>query len=352
MGMEMIFATLREGGPDGALIVVNRTKTHAVRAEKVVPTLQAALDSWSTSEHKLRELATLIEHDDCSGAFPLVIDALAAPLPRAFAYYDAACYPEHISIIRRARGAPLPADFLDQPLMLQAVGSPVMSWCDPIKLSQDEAYGVDLEAEIVAITGEVPQGTQRDGAGKYIKLLGILNDVSLRELVAPELARGFGFLQSKPESSMGPFVVTPDELGALWNGRMFTGGRYRIEVRGERLGDLDPAQDVAFDYCDLIQHAAKTRTLVAGSMLAAGTLANKDRRNGSGCIAEQRAREQLTEGVPVTGYLHFGDEVYLEFFDSQSRSVFGPIRQKLEKLNQSFPSEAGRGPSNPMQQQV
>lgn len=328
----MILATLREGGPDGTLLVVNRARTRAVRATGIAPTLQAALDAWSNAEPALRELATRVEGEICPGAFALDLAALAAPLPRAFAYYDAACYPEHISIIRQARGATLPADFLEKPLMLQAVGSPVMAGFDPIRLAHDEAYGVDLEAELVAITGDVPQGTTRDEAAGHIKLLGMLNDVSLRELVAPELARGFGFLQSKPESAMGPFVVTPDELGELWNGRMFTGGRYRIEVRGERLGELDPAQDVAFDYGHLIEHAAKTRMLVAGSMLAAGTMANKDRRNGSGCIAEQRAREQLTAGAPATGYLRFGDEAYLEFFDLQGQSVFGPIRQKLEPL--------------------
>lgn len=326
----MILATLREGGPDGTLLVVDKERRHAVKAAGIAPTLQAALDDWDTCAPSLRQLAQELERGDRRDAFAIDLARLAAPLPRAFAFYDAACYPEHISVIRRARGATLPADFLEQPLMYQAVASPMMGPLDPIRLAQDEAYGVDLEAEIVAITSEVPSGTPGADASQHIRLLGLLNDVSLRTLVAPELARGFGFLQSKPESAMGPFVVTPDELGALWNGRMLTGGNYRILVRGERLGELDPGQDVVFDYADLIAHAARTRTLVPGTLLGAGTLANKDRLRGSGCIAEQRAREQLDSGEPKTAYLRYGDEVELEMFDAHGRSIFGVIRQRLE----------------------
>ncbi len=328
----MILATLKEGGPDGTLLVVDRARRQGVKAAGIAPTLQAALDDWGACEPELRKLADALERRDRRDAFAIDRTMLAAPLPRAFAFYDAACYPEHISVIRRARGATLPADFLEQPLMYQAVASPMMGPQDPIRLAQDEAYGVDLEAEIVAITAEVPPGTTDADAPRHIKLLGLLNDVSLRALVAPELARGFGFLQSKPESAMGPFVVTPDELGPLWNGRMLTGGSYRILVRGERLGELDPGQDVAFDYADLIEHAAKTRTLVAGTLLGAGTLANKDRLRGSGCIAEQRAREQLDSGEPKTPYLRYGDEVELEMFDGQGQSIFGAIKQRLEPL--------------------
>ncbi|HCF1525225.1 fumarylacetoacetate hydrolase family protein [Pseudomonas aeruginosa] len=331
----MILATLREGGPDGTLIVVNRARTKAVRAEGIAITLQAALDTWVTAEPQLLALAEHLERDDCPDVFALDLSKLAAPLPRGFAFYDAACYPEHISIIRKARGATLPADFLEQPMMYQAVASPILSWCDPIKVADDVGYGVDLEAEIVVITGEVPSGTKANEAAGHIKLLGLLNDVSLRNIVAPELARGFGFLHSKSDKAMGPFVVTPDELGNLWNGSMFTGGRYLIGIRGERLGELDPGKDVVFNYCDLIQHAAKTRILVPGTMIGAGTLANKDGKTGSGCIAEQRAREQLTRGEMCTGYLRYGDELYLEMFDLEGRSIFGPIRQKLAPLDKS-----------------
>ncbi|MCK9512198.1 MAG: fumarylacetoacetate hydrolase family protein [Pigmentiphaga sp.] len=325
----MILATLREGGPDGTLLVVDKARLHGVRATGIAATLQAALDDWENCEPLLRELSDRLERGDCPGMFDIDTSKLAAPLPRAFAFYDAACYPEHISVIRKARGATLPADFFEKPLMYQAVASPMMAAHDPIRLSADDAFGVDLEAEIVAITSDVPAGTSKANAAPYIKLLGLLNDVSLRHLVAPELARGFGFLQSKSESSMGPFVVTPDELGPLWDGRMLTGGNYRILVRGERLGELDPGQDVVFDYPDLIEHAAHTRTLVAGSLLGAGTLANKDRSRGSGCIAEQRAREQLEDGEPRTPYLSYGDEVELDMFDNDGKSIFGTIKQRL-----------------------
>lgn len=327
----MILATIHNGKPDGELIVVDRARQRGVKASEIVPTLQAALDNWNQCAQGLRKLSEQLNDGVRSDAFDLNSVRFAAPLPRAFAFYDAACYPEHISVIRQARGATLPADFHEQPLMYQAVASPMMGPTDPIVLEHDDAYGVDLEAEIVAITSEVAQGTKADQAGSKVLLLGLLNDVSLRNLVAPELARGFGFLHSKPESAMGPFVLTPDELGPLWNGRMVTGGSYQIDVRGQRLGDLDPGQDVIFDYAQLIEHAARTRTLVAGSMLGAGTLANRERHHGSGCIAEQRAREQLTEGAPRTGYLRFGDEVHLELFDTEGRSLFGAIHQKLER---------------------
>lgn len=327
----MILATLHNGKPDGELIVVDRARQRGVKAAGVAPTLQAALDDWDRCDAALRKVSDQLNDGLCKDTFALDTVRLMAPLPRAFAFYDAACYPEHISVIRQARGATLPADFAEQPLMYQAVASPMMGPTDPIVLEHDEAFGVDLEAEIVAITGEVAQGTKADQAGAKVRLLGLLNDVSLRNLVAPELARGFGFLQSKPESAMGPFVLTPDELGALWNGRMVTGGSYQIDVRDERLGDLDPGKDVIFDYAQLIEHAARTRTLVAGSLFGAGTLANKERRHGSGCIAEQRAREQLTEGAPRTGYLRFGDEVHLEMFDTEGRSLFGAIHQTLKR---------------------
>ncbi|PPE70302.1 fumarylacetoacetate hydrolase family protein [Caldimonas thermodepolymerans] len=327
----MILATLDNGSRDGELLVVDRERRRAVSAKDVVPTLQAALDDWDACAGDLQALSDALNAGRVAQAFDLARVKLVAPLPRPFAFYDTAAYPEHISVIRQARGATLPADFHERPLMYQSVAAPMMAPDAPIVVDDDASLGVDLEAEIVAIVSDVAPGTTADEAAGKIRLLGLINDVSLRHLVAPELARGFGFLQSKPESAMGPFVVTPDELGPLWNGRMFTGGSYRIHVRGQWLGDLDPGQDVIFDYAQLVAYAARTRHIVAGSLFAAGTLANKDRRHGSGCIAEQRAREQITEGAPRTELLRFGDEVHLEMFDAEGRSVFGAIRQRLQR---------------------
>ncbi len=326
----MIFATLREGGRDGTLLVVDRARQRAVRATAVSPTLQALLDDWDRLQPRAAELGARLEADRCPEAFAIDVGALTAPLPRALQFLDGSAYPHHMSVIREARGARLPADFYEKPLMYQGLSDRFIGPTEPIVLTEDEAFGVDIEAEIIVITADVPQGVPLDAAGDSIRLFGLLNDVSLRGLIPAELARGFGFLQGKSASSMGPFVVTPDELGPLWNGHLLS-GRYLCHIRGELIGDLDPGIDALFDYPQLIAHASRTRALSAGTVIGAGALANADRRHGCGCIAELRAREQLAEGSARTPYLRFGDTVRLEMFDREQRTLFGAIEQQLRR---------------------
>lgn len=326
----MIFATLRECGRDGALLVVNRARDRAVRAAGIAPTLQALLDDWDQLSPRAAELAARLEAGRCADSLAIEIRALAAPLPRAFQFLDGSAYPHHMSVIREARGAKMPADFYEKPLMYQGLSDKFIGPVESILLTEDEAFGVDIEAEVIVITADVPQGVSVAEADGYIRLFGLLNDVSLRSLIPPEIGRGFGFLQGKSASSMGPFVVTPDEVGSLWNGHLLS-GRYLCHVRGALLGELDPGVDAVFDYPQLIAHASRTRELTAGTVIGAGALANADRSRGCGCIAELRAREQLTEGQARTPYLKFGDDLRLEMFDSAGRTLFGAIHQRLQR---------------------
>lgn len=325
----MIFATLRAGGRDGTLLVVNRARSHAVIAV-VAATLQQALDNWDALSPALAAVAADLNAGKRNDAFPIVIGDLAAPLPRAYGFLDGSAYHNHMAPIRQVRGAKVPDDFFEKPLLYQGCSDKIIGPLEPILLRDDEAYGIDIEAEIVVITGDVPQGVTPDQASGYVRLLGILNDVSLRGLIPAEIGRGFGFVQGKSASSMGPFVVTPDELGTAWDGKLLSGS-YQCWIRGALIGDLDPGQDASFNYADLIAHATKTRELCAGTVIGAGALANAERHHGAGCIAEARAREHLASGAPQTGYLLFGDRLRLEFFDADGTSVFGAIDQTVEQ---------------------
>jgi fumarylacetoacetate (FAA) hydrolase len=326
----MIFATLPEGGRDGTLLVVNRARTHAVRAGSRAPTLQLLLDDWDRRIDAVKEVARELESGSRPDALALSSERLSAPLPRAYQFLDGSAYPHHMSVIRQARGAEMPPDFYEKPLMYQGLSDKIIGPREPIFLSHDEAFGVDIEAEIVVVTADVPQNVPVSEASQYVRLLGLLNDVSLRQIIPPELARGFGFMQGKSASSMAPFMVTPDEVGNHWNGKLLS-GRYLCHIRGELLGDLEPGSDAAFTYPQLIGHASRTRELCAGTIIGAGAIANADRKRGCGCIAELRAREQLSSGKAKTPYLHFGDDLRLEMFDSTGRSIFGAIDQRLER---------------------
>lgn len=326
----MIFATLPEGGRDGSLLVVNRARMRAVRAGSAAPTLQVLLDDWDRRIDAVRAIGGQLESGTRGDALDLGHIRLTAPLPRAYQFLDASAYPHHMSVIRQARGASLPSDFFEKPLMYQGFADRIIGPTEPIFLLEDEGYGVDIEAEIVVVTGDVPQSIPADEASKYIRLMGLLNDVSLRNLIPPELARGFGFLQGKSANSMAPFLVTPDEVGELWDGKLLS-GRYECYIRGELIGELDPGVDAVFTYPELIAHASRTRELAAGTIIGAGALANADRKHGCGCIAELRAREQLASGTARTPYLHFGDELRLEMFDRHGKSLFGAIQQRLER---------------------
>jgi len=326
----MIFATLNENGRDGTLLLVARDRRRAIPAGPAHPTMQHVLDHWESAAPDLLRMAGELNAGRRAEAFDIDVARLLAPLPRAYSFLDGSAYPHHMSVIREARGARMPDQFFDKPLMYQGCSDPFLGPTEPIVLRDDTGYGIDIEAELVVITGDVPQGVSAGDAPGYVRLLAILNDVSLRGLIPEEIGRGFGFLQGKSASSMGPFAVTPDEVGALWNGRLLS-GRYVCDIRGQRIGELEPGEDAAFTYADLIAHAAKTRDLGAGTVIGAGALANAARERGCGCIAELRAREQLAGGVAKTDYLRFGDTLRLEMFDRQGQSIFGAIEQTVQR---------------------
>jgi len=325
----MIFATLPEGGRDGSLLIVNRARTYGLRAGSTAPSLQSLLDDWDRRIEAVQALSGQLESGSRSDALDLRHVRLTAPLPRAYQFLDGSAYPNHMSVIRQARSAAMPSDFFETPLMYQGSADRIIGPTEPILLLEDNAYGVDIEAEIVVVTADVPQSVPVNEASEYVRLIGLLNDVSLRNLIPPELARGFGFLQGKSANSMAPFLVTPDEVGDLWDGNLLS-GRYECHIRGELIGELDPGIDAVFTYPQLIAHASRTRELTAGTIIGAGALANADRKHGCGCIAELRAREQLASGEPKTSYLKFGDELRLEMFDRRGKSIFGAIHQRLE----------------------
>lgn len=314
------------GGRDGRLRVASADLSRVASAESVAPTLQAALDDWQSCEPGLRALAERVEASSAETA-PLDPAALAAPLPRAYQWIDGSAYVNHVELVRKARGAEMPSSFWSDPLMYQGGSDGFLGPREEIACA-DESFGIDFEAEVCVITDDVPMGTPAERAGEYIRLLTIVNDVSLRGLVPGELAKGFGFFQSKPASAFAPVVVTPDELGAAWDG-----GRLHLPLlvhrNGERVGQPNAGVDMTFDFPALIAHAARTRALGAGTILGSGTVSNSDRAHGSCCLAEVRMLETLELGEPKTPFLRFGDVVRIEMCDPDGRSVFGAIEQRV-----------------------
>ena len=323
------------GGRDGELVVVSRDLSHAVRAESVAPTLQAALDDWAELGPLLAERADELEKDEAAGAFPLDIERLAAPLPRAYQWIDGSAYVNHVELVRKARGAEMPPSFWTDPLMYQG-GSDVLLGPRADLLHVDPDWGLDFEAEVAVITDDVPMGTSPTRARDHVRLVLLVNDVSLRGLVPGELAKGFGFLQSKPPSAFSPVAVTPDELGRAWDGAMLH-APLRVHLNGELFGEPDAGTDMTFDFPTLIAHAARTRALSAGTILGSGTVSNRDRSHGSCCLAERRMLETLEHGGPRTPFLATGDRVRIEVVDAEGRSVFGAIDQRVVAREPALP---------------
>lgn len=323
----MKLGSLKEGGRDGTLIVVNRALTRAVRAANVAPTLQRALDDWATVEPKLQALATQLENDKAPGTFAVDTTALAAPLPRAYQWADGSAYVVHVELVRKARGVEMPPSFWTDPLMYQGGSDSFTGPNDAIEMA-DEAWGIDFEGEIGVIVDDVPMGVSAQAARKHIKLVTILNDVSLRNLIVTELAKGFGFFHGKPATAFAPVAVTPDELGDAWDG-----GKLNLPListlNGKEFGHPNAATDLTFDFGQLIAHAARTRHLEAGTVVGSGTVANRDAGVGCSCIAERRVRETIDSGKAVTPFMSFGDQIRIEMFDRAGKSIFGAIDQKV-----------------------
>jgi 2-keto-4-pentenoate hydratase/2-oxohepta-3-ene-1,7-dioic acid hydratase (catechol pathway) len=325
---DMKLGSLKEGGRDGTLIVVSRDLTRAVRATGIAPTLQRALEDWSNLAPRLNALSESLNDGSADGQFDLDMAALAAPLPRAFEFLDGSAYLPHVERVRRARGAEVPESFYTDPLMYQAVSAGFYGPRDAVKVVSED-YGIDLEAEIVVVTDDVPMAVDARQAAAHIQLVGLVNDVSLRNLIPAELAKGFGFVQSKPRSALSPVFVTPDELGEAWRDNKVH-LPLLTHINGAWFGAPEAGEDMQFDFAQLIAHAAKTRPLAAGAVIGSGTIANQDTARGASCFAEQRTVETLRDGKPSTPFMKFGDVVRIEMLDRDGASIFGAIEQRIE----------------------
>jgi len=318
-----------KAGRDGALVVVSRDLSRAVGAAPIARTLQAALDRWDEAAPALAHLAETLEAGCAAGAFRLDVSRLAAPLPRAFQWVDGSAYVNHVELVRRARGADLPESFWSDPLMYQGGSDRFLGPREDI-LAGTEDWGIDFEAEVAVITDDVPMGVAAENAGLHIKLVTILNDVSLRNLIPGELAKGFGFFHGKPPTAFAPVAVTPDELGEAWDGGKLN-LPLEVQLNGKWFGAPEAGIDMTFEFPRLIAHAAKTRTLGAGTVVGSGTVSNTDRSKGSCCLAERRMLETIEQGEPATPFLKFGDVVRIEMRDRSGRSIFGAIEQKVTR---------------------
>lgn len=325
----MKLGSLKEGGRDGTLIVVSRDLQHGVRATGIAATLQAALEDWARSAPRLQALSESLNAGDADGVFDIDMQALASPLPRAYEFLDGSAYLPHVARVRRARGAEVPDSFYTDPLMYQATSAGFHGPRDAVKVVSED-HGIDLEAEIVVITDDVPMAVSPEQAADHIQLIGLVNDVSLRNLIPGELAKGFGFLQSKPRSALSPVFVTPDELGDAWRDSKLHLPLV-THVNGTWFGAPDAGVDMQFNFGQLVAHAARTRPLSAGTIVGSGTIANEDTSMGASCFAELRTVETLRDGKPSTPFMSFGDVVRIEMLDANGASIFGAIEQRIEQ---------------------
>jgi len=323
----MKLASLRNGMRDGQLLVVSRDLSRALPVPHIAPNLQSALDDWARILPRLEEAARGLEDGHAAGSFPFQPTQVLAPLPRAHHWVDGSAYVNHVELVRKARGVEMPPSFWTDPLVYQGGSDDFLPPTADVPLPS-EAHGIDLEAEVAVITDDVAMGTSATAARSHIKLLMLVNDWSLRNLIPAELAKGFGFYQSKPATAFSPVAVTPDELGDAWDG-----GKALLplvsHINGQLFGHPEAGVDMTFDFPRLIEHVTLTRRLGAGAIVGSGTVSNYDRSRGSSCLAERRMLEQVEHGKATTPFLNFGDRVRIEMFDREGRSIFGAIDQKV-----------------------
>jgi fumarylacetoacetate (FAA) hydrolase len=326
----MKLASLKKGR-DGLLIVVSKDLKFAVEVPQIASTLQGALDSWASTRPLLEKVYGDLNSNKISNTFSFDPNLGAAPLPRAYQWLDGSAYVNHVELVRKARGAEMPASFWTDPLMYQGCSDSFMGPRDPIKLGNEE-WGIDFESEVCVITDDVAMGIDAASAATHIKLLVLANDVSLRNLIPNELNKGLGFVQSKPSTAFSPVAITPDELGSSWREN-----KAHLELKtflnDELFGSPNAGVDMTFGFDKLISHAAKTRTLCAGTIIGGGTVSNLDRSKGSSCIAEKRMLETLASGKPITTFMKFGDRIKIEMKDQEGQNLFGSIDQVLEKYS-------------------
>ena len=326
----MKLATLKTTGRDGVLIVVSHDLKSAVVASAIAPTLQSLLEDWQHKAPKLAHLSATLNAGKAADTFVFDPARCHAPLPRAYQWADGSAYVNHVELVRKARGAQMPASFWTDPLMYQGGSDSFIGPCDPI-LAENEDWGIDLEGEVAVIVDDVPMGIKPAKASRHIKLLMLANDVSLRNLIPDELAKGFGFFHGKPATAFSPVAVTPDELGNAWDGAKLK-LPLTVHINGHLFGHPNAGADMTFDFPTLVAHAARTRELEAGSIIGSGTVSNVDRSAGSACVAEKRMLETLATGKPATPFLRFGDRVRIEMLDASGQSIFGAIDQEVARF--------------------
>lgn len=325
----MKLGTIDNGSRDGALVVVSRDLSRCLKVDNIAPNLQSALDNW---DEVLSDLTQVYNDLNKNAADAIMTDKVQflAPLPRAYEWIDGSAYINHVVLVRKARGAKPPETLETDPLVYQGGSGVLLGAKAPIKL-KDEAWGCDFESEVVVITGDVPEGTKKGAASQYVRLVGIVNDVSLRNLIPAELAKGFGFFHSKPATAFAPVVVTPDELGGMWKeGRLHQ--PLNTWLNDDLFGQPNAGPEMHFSFYDLIEHAAKTRSLTAGTIIGSGTVSNHDRSVGSSCLAEKRMIEKIDTGEMVTPFLKHGDRVRIEMLDQEGKSIFGQIDQLVKPI--------------------
>jgi fumarylacetoacetate (FAA) hydrolase len=326
----MKLATLRDGSRDGQLVVVSRDLALAHYASDIAGRMQRVLDDWQFVAPQLHDLYQTLNEGRARHAFAFDPRQCAAPLPRAYQWADGSAYVNHVELVRKARGAEMPASFWTDPLMYQGASDDLIGACEDIVCASEE-FGIDFEAEVAVITDDVPMGAGAEETAGHIRLMMLVNDVSLRNLIPAELAKGFGFFQSKPASAFSPVAVTPDELGNAWR----DGKVHRplvVHWNGAKVGEPDAGVDMTFNFPQLIAHITRTRQVRAGSIIGSGTVSNIDRSRGYCCIAEKRTLETIADGKPGTPFMKFGDTVRIEMFDGDGRSIFGAIDQRVVPL--------------------
>lgn len=338
-GLEMKLASLKTDTRDGVLVIVSKDLKKAVAVPGIAPTLQNALERWDAVAPHLKKIYEQLNAGEFSkGTFDFDEKKTASPLPRAYQWLDASAYVNHVELVRKSRGVEMPESFWTDPLMYQGASDTLLGPRDDIPLP-DEKHGIDFEAEVAVVTDDVPMGITPEDAAKHIKLVMLVNDVSLRYLAMPELQKGFGFLQSKPASAFSPVAVTPEGLGAMWKD-----GKIHLPLithyNGKLFGKPNAGVDMVFNFPFLIAHAAKTRHLEAGTIIGSGTVSNKDRSVGSSCIVEVRTIEKLDKGESTTPFMKFGDTVKIEMLDDKGQSVFGTIEQKVVQYQYKAKSKA------------
>jgi fumarylacetoacetate (FAA) hydrolase len=323
----MKLATLRNGTRDGQLVVVSRDLAIAMPVPSIALTLQAAIDDWSRTAPLLQEVSDHLADGDAVGAVPFDPRQALAPLPRAYHWVDGSAYVNHVELVRKARNADMPPSFWTDPLVYQGGSDDFIPPLGDVAVPSEE-FGIDLEGELAVITDDVPMSTDAAAAGGHIKLLMLVNDWSLRNLIPGELAKGFGFYQSKPATSFSPCAITPDELGPAWQDH-----RVHLplvsQINGKPFGQPNAGVDMTFNFAQLLAHVTRTRRLGAGAVIGSGTISNYDRSSGSSCLAETRALEQIAHGKAITPFLRFGDRVRIDMFGHDGKSLFGAIDQQV-----------------------